>query len=48
VEYVLPTSTFNKDEAYKMLDEGNKKIEGTISFKKRGYVNYPSYMSKVL
>ncbi|WP_131707609.1 prealbumin-like fold domain-containing protein [Chryseobacterium angstadtii] len=48
VEYVLPTSAFNKEEAYKMLDEGNNSIEGTISLKKRGYVNYPGYLSTVL
>lgn len=48
VEYVLPVSTFNKEEAYKMLEEGNSSIEGTISFKKRGYVNYPGYLAKVL
>ncbi|BAP31490.1 uncharacterized protein CHSO_2453 [Chryseobacterium sp. StRB126] len=48
VEYVLPTTAFNKEEAYKMLEEGNSSIEGTLSFKKRGYVNYPGYLAKVL
>ncbi|UHO40344.1 hypothetical protein H5J24_10375 [Chryseobacterium capnotolerans] len=48
IEYVLPTAAFNKEEAYKLLDPGNGSIEGTISFKKRGYVNYPDYLSKVL
>lgn len=48
IEYVLPTALFNKEEAYKMLEEGNNSIQGTISFKKRGYVNYPGYMAKVL
>lgn len=48
IEYVLPTTAFNKEEAYKMLEEGNNSIEGTLSFKKRGYVNYPGYLAKVL
>ncbi|WET50016.1 hypothetical protein PYS58_02570 [Chryseobacterium indologenes] len=48
IEYVLPTAAFNKEEAYKMLEEGNRNIEGTLSFKKRGYVNYPDYQAKVL
>ncbi|GAA4180767.1 hypothetical protein GCM10022218_35500 [Sphingobacterium ginsenosidimutans] len=48
VDYVLPKAAFNSTEAYTMLDEGSNTITGTISFKKRGYVNYPSYQSKVL
>lgn len=48
VDYVLPTATFNKEEAYRMLDKGNNSIQGTISLKKRGYVNYPGYQSRVL
>lgn len=48
IEYVLPTASFDKEETYKMLDKGNGSIEGTISFKKRGYVNYPGYLEKVL
>ncbi|MEY8760647.1 hypothetical protein [Chryseobacterium tongliaoense] len=47
-EYVLPTSAFVKEEAYTMLEEGNNSIQGRISLKKRGYVNYPSYRDKVL
>lgn len=48
IEYVLPTAEFNKLEAYKMLEEGTNTIQGNVSFKKRGYTNYPHYTDKVL
>lgn len=48
VEYVLPTTAFDKQEAYKMLEEGRYSIQGRISLKKRGYVNYPGFRDKVL
>ncbi|KXH84345.1 hypothetical protein [Chryseobacterium kwangjuense] len=48
VEYVLPTAVFDKQEAYKMLEEGKYSIQGRISLKKRGYVNYPDFRGKVL
>jgi hypothetical protein len=47
-EYMLPASAFNKEEAYKMLDEGTNSIQGRISLKKRGWVNYPGFKDMVL
>lgn len=47
-EFFLPTSAFNKEEAYKMLEEGTNSIQGRISLKKRGWVNYPYFKEKVL
>ncbi|NIF06151.1 hypothetical protein F3J23_11935 [Chryseobacterium sp. Tr-659] len=47
-ELILPASSFNKEEAYKMLEEGTNSIQGRISLKKRGYVNYPGYQDQVL
>ena len=45
---ILPASAFNKEEAYKMLEEGSNSIQGRISLKKRGFVNYPAYLDQVL
>lgn len=47
-DFVLPEAAFNKEEAYKMLEEGTNSIQGRISLKKRGYVNYPGFSDKVL
>ena len=47
-EFILPTAAFNKEEAYKMLEEGTNSIQGRISLKKRGWVNYPDFKDKVL
>lgn len=47
-EYILPTSPFNKEEAYNMLEEGTNSIQGRISLKKRGWVNYPGFKDIVL
>ncbi|CAM3109419.1 hypothetical protein DRF59_19820 [Chryseobacterium flavum] len=47
-EFIPPAVAFNKEEAYKMLDEGNNSIRGNISLKKRGYVNYPGFSDMVL
>lgn len=46
--YMLPASAFNSVETYKMLEEGTNSIQGRISFKKRGWVNYPGYRDQVL
>jgi len=48
IEFVLPSTPFNQEEADKMLEEGNSTIQGNISFKKRGYVNYPGFSDMVL
>lgn len=48
VEYILPTAAFDKLATYKMLDEGTNSIQGRISLKKRGFVNYPGFEDKVL
>lgn len=47
-EFILPTSVFNKEETYKLLEEGTNGIQGRISLKKRGYVNYPAFKDKVI
>ncbi|GAB0157127.1 hypothetical protein CHRYSEOSP005_23960 [Chryseobacterium sp. Alg-005] len=47
-EFIQPSVAFNKEEAYKMLEEGDNTIQGNISFKKRGYVNHPGYSDIVL
>lgn len=47
-EFIPPSIPFDKEEAYKMLEEGNNSIRGNISFKKRGYVNYPGFRDLVL
>lgn len=47
-EFILPTAAFNKAETYKMLEEGTNSIQGRVSLKKRGWVNYPDFKDKVL
>ena len=47
-EYVLPTTPFNKEEGYKMLEEGTNSIRGSVSLKKRGWINYPDYSDRVM
>lgn len=47
-EFFLPASAFDSATAYKMLEEGTNTIQGRISLKKRGYVNYPGFKEKVL
>lgn len=48
IEYILPAAAFDKEVTYKMLDEGTNSIQGRISLKKRGFVNYPGFEDKVL
>lgn len=47
-EFILPTATFNKVKTYTMLEEGTNSIQGRVSLKKRGWVNYPDFQDKVL